>query len=166
MSLVEAAEVSLPLSRDGLERLLGARNLGLLLGAPLAREGLVADSADDGEDRLVGRPPPARLRVPGRARRGKQAAEPRDGRRGDAGDPKYVHLIFLFYRVTMVVSNYILLALFLKFHRVAQLLCIFCPICSCSRRIRQAVEHPNCSQQTQVADHHGHHIVYSLVLAC
>ena len=39
----------------------------------------------------------------------------------------------------MVVSDYILMALFLKFHHVAQLMCTVCPNCSCPSRIRQIV---------------------------
>ena len=44
-----------------------------------------------------------------------------------------------FYRRTMVVRNYILLTLFLKFHTVSKLLYNFCPICSLGR-IGQTVE--------------------------
>ena len=39
------------------------------------------------------------------------------------------------YRVTMVVQRLHLLTLFLKFHNLIQLLCHFCPICSCPSKI-------------------------------
>ena len=54
----------------------------------------------------------------------------------------------------MVVSDYILLTLFFKFHNLAQLHCDFCPICSCPSRIGQTVEKSNHSQPILVADHH------------
>ena len=46
--------------------------------------------------------------------------------------------------------------LFLKFLYLTQLLCHFCPICSCPSRIGETVEKPNQSQQNLVSDHHGH----------
>ena len=52
------------------------------------------------------------------------------------------------YRVTMVVSDYILLAVLLQFHNLAQLLCNFGPICSCPSRIGQPVEPPSCMYST------------------
>ena len=58
----------------------------------------------------------------------------------------------------MAVSDYILLTSFVKFHNVDQLLCNFCPICSCPSRNGQTVEQPNSSQQILVPDHHGHSV--------
>ena len=55
------------------------------------------------------------------------------------------------YRVTIVVSGYILLTLFLQFHNVPQKLCNFC-----RNRIGQTVEQPKRSQQSLVTDCHGH----------
>ena len=83
------------LSSDGLDRLLGACNLGRLLGAPLSREGLVADLADYGEYGLVVRSLLARLRVNST---GTQATESRDGRGVDIrhsedNEGAYVHVV-------------------------------------------------------------------------
>ena len=55
----------------------------------------------------------------------------------------------------MVVSDYILLTLFLKFHNVAQFLCNFCPL----QLPKKTVEQPNNSQQILFADHHGYNVV-------
>ena len=41
------------------------------------------------------------------------------------------HGVSWLYRVTMVVRDYILMTLFLESHNFTQLLCNFCPICSC-----------------------------------
>ena len=60
------------------------------------------------------------------------------------------------YRVTKVVRDWILLALFLKFQNLPQL---FCPICACTSRIGPTVEQPHWSQQNIVADHHGHPVL-------
>ena len=65
------------LSSYDLDRLLRACTLGRLLGAPLSREGLVADLADYGVYGIVVRSLLARLRVDGT---GTQATESRDGR--------------------------------------------------------------------------------------
>ena len=61
-------------------------------------------------------------------------------------------------RVTMVVSDYILLTLFLKFHNVAQfqLLCHFC-----TSRIGPTVEQPYQSLQILVSDRHGHNVLHT-----
>ena len=48
----------------------------------------------------------------------------------------------------MVVRDFILLTLFLKFLYLAQLLCHVCPICSCLSRIWQTVVHPSKSKST------------------
>ena len=61
------------------------------------------------------------------------------------------------YRVTMVVRDYVLLTSFLKFptfHHLAQLLCHFRPLCTCSSRIRQSEEQPSQSQPNLFSDHH------------
>ena len=40
------------------------------------------------------------------------------------------------YIVANVVSDYILLTVFVKFYNLSQLLCNFCPICSCPSRAK------------------------------
>ena len=66
----------------------------------------------------------------------------------------------------MMVSNYILLTSFLKFHNVAQLLCNFCPICNCpSRTAGRQWNKENRSQQIPVADHHGHPVYVTAIVS-
>ena len=63
------------------------------------------------------------------------------------------------YRVTMVVRDYILLGLILKFHNLAHLIYNFCQFCSGQSRIGRTVEQPKCSQLILVADHHAHPVL-------
>ena len=56
-----------------------------------------------------------------------------------------------FFRMNTVVSNHILLTLFLKFHDLAQLLHIFYPICNCRQWKNQIL-----IKKIRAADHHGH----------
>ena len=63
-------------------------------------------------------------------------------------------------RVTMMVRDYVLLTLLLKFHNLGQLLFHFCQICSCQSRIGQTVEQQNLSQQNLVSDHQSHPVLW------
>ena len=63
----------------------------------------------------------------------------------------------------MVVRDYVLLTILLKFHSATQLICHFCPICSCLSRIRQTMIQPNQRQHNLVSDHHGHPVLYTLI---
>ena len=58
-------------------------------------------------------------------------------------DGSFSKVVINTYWVTMVVSDYIMFTVFLKFHNVDQLLYNFCPICSGPIRIGQTVEQTN-----------------------
>ena len=55
-----------------------------------------------------------------------------------------------------MVSDYILMTLFLKFLNHAKLLCHFCPPLTSPSKIGQTVEQPKQCQKNLVPDHHGH----------
>ena len=56
----------------------------------------------------------------------------------------------------MVVSDYILFIVFIKFPNLDPLLCHFCPFLTSPNKIGQKVEQLKPSEQNLVSDHHGH----------